>query len=67
MPKPTLTFATGLIRLWVAAYTVGLRSEDRRERIAEIESDIWEYSSDATDKGAASVTCLLYTSDAADE
>tara|TARA_B100001750_G_scaffold180555_1_gene148998 strand:- start:1136 stop:2533 length:1398 start_codon:yes stop_codon:yes gene_type:complete len=56
MPKPTLTFATGLIRLWVAAYTVGLRSEDRRERFAEIESDIWEYSSDATDKGAAPVT-----------
>lgn len=56
MPKLTLTFVTSLIRLWVTAYTVGLHSEDRRERIAEIESDIWEYSSDATDKGAAPVT-----------
>ena len=56
MLKPTLTFATGLIRLWVTAYTLGLHSEDRRQRIAEIESDLWEYSSDAADNGAAPVT-----------
>lgn len=43
--------AARFVRAWTQAYTVGLSSGDRAERIAEIDSDLWElrYETEETD------------------
>ncbi len=49
--------ACRLIRLWTRTYTAGLPPEARERRIAEIDSDIWEFVDDAQRRGeAAAVT-----------
>ncbi len=38
----TLALATGMVRSWVAVYTLGLPGELRSSRRWEIDSDVWE-------------------------
>ena len=42
MPPARLPFAAHLVRWWVWCYTLGLPAAERRARLDEIESDIWE-------------------------
>lgn len=44
MITPRLPLAAGFVRWWVRLYTLGLPSDERRARLEEIESDIWEQS-----------------------
>jgi hypothetical protein len=40
------SLATRVVRAWTSAYTRGLPKPIRNERIAEIESDLWEQTRD---------------------
>ncbi len=42
MRRRLLAWAVGLVRIWARFYTIGLQSDVRRRRRAEIESDVWE-------------------------
>ncbi len=43
--------ASRITRSWVAVYTLGLASDYRRARLAEIASDVWEHQQDAASEG----------------
>lgn len=50
-----------LVRNWARVYTFGLPSEIRKERRAEIESDLWEHIHDSElGRDAASPFCTLH-------
>ena len=38
-----MTLAKGVVRAWVRMYVVGLPANERAERLAEIDSDLWEH------------------------
>jgi hypothetical protein len=42
-----VAFAASIVRLWTRAYTHGLPAEIGRDRLSEIESDLWEYQHDS--------------------
>jgi hypothetical protein len=46
--------AKGVVRAWVRMYVVGLRASERAEKLAEIDSDLWEHvcDGDAAGRGA---------------
>jgi hypothetical protein len=46
-------------RAWIAGYTRGLDAQTRAERVAELESDLWEHSRDAAPGQAILLRCLL--------
>jgi hypothetical protein len=41
-----MRIAAAAVRLWTRVYTLGLGPETRRDRLAEIESDLWEFERD---------------------
>jgi hypothetical protein len=43
--------ASRVTKSWVAIYTLGLASDQRRARFAEIVSDLWEHQHDAASEG----------------
>ncbi len=46
-----MSSANRVTRSWVAIYTLGLASDHRRARVAEIASDLWEHQHDAASEG----------------
>jgi hypothetical protein len=56
----TLASAIAIVRLWTRAYTLGMESEPRDARRAEIESDLWEYHEDARRRGASPEAIALH-------
>jgi hypothetical protein len=49
MKRWMVRLAVRLVRSWTRAYTIGLGTEVRQRRCAEIESDIWESLHDQRD------------------
>jgi hypothetical protein len=51
--------AEKLVRRWVRLYTVGLEADDRHNRSAEIDSDLWEHRTDALNEGDSPASTSL--------
>ncbi len=60
MFNPRLPLAAGFVRWWVRLYTLGLPPDERRARLEEIESDIWEQSEFGRITGSPHKTTTLH-------
>ena len=51
MSIPMTRLAKKVVRAWVRMYVVGLPANERAERLAEIDSDLWEHVCDGDAAG----------------
>jgi hypothetical protein len=49
--SPALAIALALVRAWTRVYTAGIDPAIRARRLAEIDSDLWEFHEDARHRG----------------
>jgi hypothetical protein len=61
--SPALSIALALVRAWTRVYTAGMHPVTRARRLAEIDSDLWEFHEDARRRrfspGAIALLMLL--------